>query len=228
MGKAKNMVKINTKAGLCESPTVVAFDPGGTTGWSVMVVHPEGLTGGDDGNVKMLNNVEHWSHGQIDCGTKRGTVGNALRSGISDGESLGVHEMLEICAAWPGAVIVIEDFVLRKMGMQRELLAPVRVTAAFEYGLMLNGLAVIRQAVSEAKTTATDDRLRSWHLYRSEGGLVHARDADRHAITFLRKARFGHKGLKPSALRAELWPHIYGRGAPYGTTGVVVSGLEAS
>ena len=54
-----------------------------------------------------------------------------------------------------------------------------------------------------AKNTATDDRLKAWDLYQREGGMEHARDADRHAITFLRRA----SGSKQ--LRANSWPLMF-------------------
>lgn len=41
--------------------SVVAIDPGGTTGWSVMMVHPEALL---DPDTSILENIEHFAQGQ--------------------------------------------------------------------------------------------------------------------------------------------------------------------
>jgi hypothetical protein len=45
------------------------------------------------------------------------------------------------------------------------------------------------QEPSLAMSTATDERLKDWGLYKREGGEEHARDATRHGITFLRRAK---------------------------------------
>lgn len=223
---------------LCSSPVIVAFDPGSTTGYSIMQVHPESLS---DPEVKILENVQFWSHGQIDCGAKAGNAGDSPAVSVTEivkqdavimskadgideymeviagadplgisttGESAGVSEMLAIVDAWPGAASLCEDFILRTSNMARDVLSSVRVTAAFEFGLwMIGRIEAPRQSPSLAKTTVTDDRLKRWGFYRREGGMRHARDADRHAITFLRRCSMGAEG---QALREQAWPHIYG------------------
>lgn len=232
---------------LCASPVLIAFDPGSTTGYSVMQIHPEALS---DPAVKILDNIQHWTHGQIDCGATKGNAGdspavssteivtgedgrriNGNKPELADmllgpdselepfgggdplgisitGECAGASEMLYLVDIWPGAAILVEDFILRTSNMSRDVLSSVRVTAAFEFGLWMMGRnEVPRQQPSLAKTTATDDRLKAWGLYRSEGGMRHARDADRHAITFFRRCSQGASG---HLLRELAWPHIYG------------------
>lgn len=130
--------------------------------------------------------------------------------GISTtGESAGASELLHLVDGWPGAAIVVEDFILRKFDQGRDILAPVRVMEKFEFGLWVLGRdgQSFRQQPSMAKTTVTDDRLKAWRLYRREGGMNHARDADRHAITFLRRCSQGKAGR---LLREQAWPHLYG------------------
>lgn len=198
---------------LCDSPVVVAFDPGETTGWSVMKIHPEALVSDD---VKILSSFEHWSHGQVDCGSREGVP---MVRDIFDGqgrleyndlavnigaEMEGIDQMLEIVDVWPGACVLIEDFIIRRPDQSRSFLSPVRITAGFDYGLYQRGYQSFRQQPSEAKNTATDDRLKSWGLYERAGGLNHARDADRHAITWLRKCSTKKR------LREACWPHLYG------------------
>jgi hypothetical protein len=207
-----------------------------------MAVHPEALS---DPDIKILENIKWWSHGQIDCGARKGNAGTSTAKSSTEiadeealltmgggempwedermklaisgndplgisiaGESAGVSEMLALIEQWPGAAILSEDFILRTSNMGREVLSAVRVTAAFEFGCWVLGrILVPRQQPALAKTTVTDDRLKSWGFYRSEGGMRHARDADRHSITFLRRCKDPKEG---NALRSMAWPHLYG------------------
>lgn len=185
-----------------DAATVIAIDPGGTTGWSLISVHPESLTAPD---ASFLDNIFVHQHGQVDCGSHRGNLGTSLHSGIStDGEFSGVYDLAKFIHQWPCASVVIEDFVLRTQRMDRDLLSPVRVTSALGYSLWRKGRDYHVQSPADAKRTCSDDRLKQWHMYDSTGGLQHARDADRHAILFLRKAK------AKRAFRAKAWPHLYG------------------
>lgn len=170
---------------LSEVPTIVSIDPGGTTGWSVMAVHPEALCHPD---VAILHNIEHWSHGQI--------------TGPEDDQAA---EILGLIDTWPGCAVLFEDFILRTSVTSREVLSPVRITARVEFGLYLSGgQRVWKQMPSEAKAVATDERLKQWGFYERAGGMEHARDADRHGLVWLRKC-------KPREfMRRECWTHIYG------------------
>lgn len=173
-----------------EDPTIVSIDPGGTTGYSVMSVHPLSLV---DGDVSILENVGHWSHGQI--------VGD---------ENSQAAEVLGLIDAWPGCCVLIEDFILRVSSGDRDVLSPVRITAKIEFGLFLAGdVPHFRQMPSEAKSVATDDRLKSWGFYQREGGLEHARDADRHSLSWLRKCK------QYEWMRRQCWPYLYGPGAEF-------------
>ena len=236
---AKRRPPINS---LCSSAVIITIDPGSTTGWAVWQVHPEALS---DPEIKILDNVQYWEHGETDCGAKRGNAGTSsaksaveiledeagqLLSGESidvddegtfaiqgadvlgvstSGESAGVSELLQLVEGWPGAAVLMEDFILRKFDQGRDILVPIRVMAALDFGLWVLGRddQVFRQQPSMAKTTVTDERLQRWGFYRREGGLKHARDADRHAITFLRRCSQGKAGR---ALREQAWPHLYG------------------
>lgn len=180
-------------------PTVIALDPGGTTGWSLMTVHPAALC---DPSVSILSNIELWTHGQIEC-----NKGAADPRSI---ESAGCTEIISLLAAHPGAALVWENFVIRRFDQSWDFLSPVRIMSVLDHWCWRNRRSAFRQMPAEAKTTATDDRLKRWGLYSKDGGMNHARDADRHAITFLRKAK-----QKPS-LRAEAWPHLYSPGKTYG------------
>lgn len=183
--------------------TVIAIDPGGTTGWSLISIHPEALTTPD---ASILDNIHVHQHGEVDCGVHRGNLGSSLHPGIStDGEFSGVYDLAKFIYSWPVAAVVIEDFVLGQMRKDRDLLSPVRVTAAL--GMMLwrkQGRDYHTQTPADAKRICTDERLKEWKMYDPYGGLRHARDADRHAILFLRKAK------AKAAFRARAWPHLYG------------------
>lgn len=173
-----------------QSPAIISIDPGGTTGWSIFQVHPVALL---DPEVPILANIEAWRSGQV--------TGN---------ENAQAKELLDIIGAWEGAAVLIERFILRKFSSDEELLSPVRLISKIEYGLWLLDQTFFQQQPSEAKSVATDQRLKDWGLYKSEGGMQHARDADRHGITFLRKCK------AKASLRAYAWPHLYGEGAEFG------------
>jgi hypothetical protein len=194
-----------------DSATVIALDPGGTTGWSLLSVHPQSLTEPD---ADFLENIFDHQHGEVDCGSHRGNLGTSLHSGIStDGEFSGVYDLVKLIDSWPMAAVVMEDFVLRQMRMDRELLSPVRITAAIGYAIWRKGRDYHVQGPADAKRVCTDDRLKRWGMYDPYGGLRHARDADRHAILFLRKAK------AKANFRANAWPHLYGERGAYARTG---------
>jgi hypothetical protein len=187
--------------------TVIAIDPGGTTGWSLMSVHPESLT---NPHADFLENIFTHQHGQVDCGSHRGNLDSSLHTGIStDGEFSGVYDLAELIESWPASAVVIEDFTLRQQRKDRDLLSPVRITAALGFRLWLKGRDYHVQQPADAKTTCSNLRLREWGMYDSVGDLEHARDADRHAILFLRRCK------KSARFRATAFPHLYGERGAY-------------
>lgn len=187
--------------------TVIALDPGGTTGWSLISVHPESLT---EPNADFLDNIFHHQHGEVDCGSRRGNLQSSLHEGIStDGEFSGVYDLTKFIESWPVAAIVIEDFTLRQMRKDRDLLSPVRITAAIGYNMWAMGRDYHVQSAGDAKNVCSDVRLKEWKMYDTSGGLRHARDADRHALLFLMKAKMNPK------FRAKAWPHLYGERGAY-------------
>lgn len=150
---------------------VVSFDPGGTTGWAVFCVQFDAMRNIEG---KILNRIPYWNAGEF-----------------TGDENKQVDEMLGLVQAWDDAKIVMEDFVLRKFSMLRDLLAPVRVISAFTYGLhaVSDSRQIILQQPSLAMTTITDDRLRRLGYWTPLSGQPHARDAVRHSITWLRRAK---------------------------------------
>lgn len=197
---------------------VIALDPGGTTGWSLFEVHPEAVSGlPEHRKVSVLKNVVRWKHGQIDCGTTRGDRDlGALAGGISfTGENAGVGEILGLIRNYPNAAVIIEDFIIdsNRLSTDRDFLSPVRITSGVSYDLWLQNREYHLQSPSLAKTTAADPQLKAWGFYNRHGALRHARDADRHALTFLKRASaVGRSGY---AMRSTAWPGIFGKGAKF-------------
>lgn len=146
---------------------VLAVDPGETTGWALW-------RGGEEGVATFRNGAVVW--GQI--GPARGregeieAVGHLVRK-VSDGD-----------------IVVVEDFILRPTGnARRSGLSPVRITARLETLCAARGLDVewVYQQASAAKGVVTDTRLRDLGLWVR--GQVHARDALRHLVLYLRSCR---------------------------------------
>lgn len=198
--------------------TVLAFDPGETTGWCVMAIEAEKLLAGP---VVNWDDLLYCDYGQIDCvsTTVDGWSMAALKTANwnTAGENIGVDRMMTLCKTHLMACVVCEDFIpdMKKFDQARHTLSPVRLMAAFSYALhnmnWQSGLAkptpFFIQNRSLAKTTCTDDRLKNFGLYDSNGGR-HARDATRHAFYFLRDCSIAQNG---SAYRRHLaWPHIFG------------------
>ncbi|QOC56225.1 RuvC-like resolvase [Gordonia phage Sienna] len=204
---------------------VIALDPGGTTGWSLFQVQPEALSSLDEHEqYGVLKNVVDWKHGQIDCGSQKGNRGvGGYRDISTSGEAVGEGEILGLLRSWPAAAVIIEDFILdpKRFNMGRDLLSPVRITSVVSYDLWLQGRDYFVQGASLAKTTATDEKLKAWGYYSSTGGLGHARDADRHALTFFKRA--AQHTPQGRELRERAWPHLYGPGEEFYDPGKTAS-----
>lgn len=112
-----------------------------------------------------------------------------------------VLQMQTLLDEWPDAAWGFEDFIPRGMNASREFLSPVRLGFGLTFSELSHGGRARRpfvQQASTAKTTATNDRLKSLSLYQS--GMPHATDAMRHAVTLARRCR------QDAKLRAQAWP----------------------
>lgn len=144
---------------------VIAFDPGGTTGWAMMAVHPEAMSGDPDIHIfGPYGNLQFWTAGEF--------------TGLQDNQ---IDEAMELIEVYPGARLVTESFRVRQLNA---LLDPAEINA------VLRNRARPRYFVEQTPALAmsvTDDRLKAMGFWLP--GKQHARDALRHAIIFLRRQK---------------------------------------
>lgn len=164
-----------------EELVLIGLDPGGTTGWALLVIGKDSML---EPELKILNNIALYSFGEF-----------------AGDEHKQVDEIEDMLDLWPGAAVVREDFILRTQNKNKEVLSPVRLGFAIDHLLYARNRQAFLQQPSLAKSTATDDRLKSWGLYRP--GSEHARDATRHAITFARRVKDNKAMLRAA------WPHLF-------------------
>lgn len=160
---------------------LLGLDPGGTTGWALLVIGRDAML---EPELKILDNIALYTYGEF--------------TGDEHKQTDAVEEMLE---SWPGAAVVREDFILRTQNKDKSVLSPVRLGFGIDHLMYQRGREVFLQQPAMAKTTASDERLKSWGLYRP--GSEHSRDATRHAITFARRAKDNRALLKAA------WPHLF-------------------
>jgi len=188
---------------------LIWVDPGGTTGVAVALLDARWLLGGGppswEGLATALCGV---TVSQTDGWSEDGK-GRHMRPGLKEsnnGSGLAElkmeTEVIETIMGWPDAAFGLEDFILRRFGQDREMLSPVRINAAIEFGVWTeDGRRPFLQAASMAKNTATDERMKRSGLYRA--GLPHGTDAARHVATFYRRAR------SDARLREAAWPELF-------------------
>lgn len=142
---------------------VLALDPGGTTGWTVMCVHPDAMSGAPE--FRVLDNVLWWTAGEF--------------TGKQDDQ---IDQIVSLVAAWPSARLVTEDFLVRQ---QNVLLDPAEINAVVRWATRPRYW--VKQQPGLAMSTVTDERQKSWGFWVP--GKQHARDAVKHGITFLKRKR---------------------------------------
>lgn len=161
---------------------LIAFDPGGTTGWSLIVLPLEIFELKDIS--KIFQHTYLWLHGEVDCAdVNRGAF--ILRKNLID--------------QWPTAALVFETFQLYPGGRKVDL-TPVELNSILGHHLWIKKRSRHWQQPSMAKRM-TNERMKLMKVYVREGGLEHARDADRHVVMMLRRC-MENKGWKE-----RLWPH---------------------
>lgn len=169
---------------------VVAFDPGEKTGWCVMRVQLDALLAGGLRGVALAHpdpDVFSWNAGYFQGPEPwQAELMLALVRGcwsFGDGEfEMGSDSDLFI--------VVIEQFKLRMISMDDNLLSPVRIPAAFgALNWRVGAWPVLWSPIPDAMKVMTDERLRSFNLWSGVAGRdgEHQRDATRHAALWVRK-----------------------------------------
>lgn len=164
---------------------VIGVDPGGTTGWCRVTVPRASIFD------RARSEIVEWDYGEL-AGPEVSQVFAFTRL-VRETQSLDYKiGPAIVCESW--------DIDPRFKSTDPEALSPARIGAmllyARECGQMGDAMVGFQSRVL-AKTTLTDDRLRAAGMYVA--GSAHIRDATRHALTFLRRAK------QSQDLREEMW-----------------------
>lgn len=176
---------------------VVGIDPGGTTGWCRLTIPRAAMFEGAPSRI-----VE-WDYG-VFSGAETEQVKAVCR----------LAREIQGLAYGVGPALVVEDWDSDPSfkSTDPEALSPVRIGAMLRFahslGADMTGWKVVGrsflgdstltfQGRTIAKSTATDERLKAWGLWST---ITHTRDATRHAIVALRRARQNEE------MAAAMWP----------------------
>lgn len=183
--------------------SLFCIDPGETNGWAWGCFGWKELR--KQGVVRNLFDGARKDTGGLQLGDTRLSHGEVNTYAPHRTDLIGIMDWqaaemlistLEVCGGMgnrrsAGAVphvtdVVVEDFVLRRRTMTRDLLSPVRITAAI-YVLLAQHQWPMRVHLQSAsdKSVINDERLRALGLWVP--GSTHARDAYRHLALHLRK-----------------------------------------
>lgn len=155
---------------------VLGIDPGGTTGWCKLTIPRVSIVDGEPGTIldQQVGEFAGYEHDQA-------------------------YEIAALCrtvqglAYKIGPALVVEDWDQDPSfkSTDPEVLSPCRIGAMLTYVYyrtkLMNDARLVFQSRVMAKSTATDARLKRWGLYRR--GSDHIKDATRHAIVAIRRAK---------------------------------------
>jgi hypothetical protein len=169
---------------------VIGIDPGVTTGWARLTI-PRLCIWGDE-----PTSIVSWETGQ-------------LRGRISD-QVWAVAEMArrtQSLAFKIGPALVVEDFDFGRPLKDKEVYTPVyfaqQLRFVYERTALLNDAMIFMQGRDIAKETFTDERLDAAGVFLRRGQSDHERDALRHALTALRRAK------RSFDIRVQMWNAKY-------------------
>lgn len=194
-----------------ELAMVLAFDPGGITGWCAIGVKPDDMI---ENSSPAWENIVYMNYGEISSYHATDESFVNFKGFNLMGENTAVADMSQLAGVeWPDSAIVLEDFVLdpNLANSGRDLLTPVRLIAAFSYAMTIEHDSPLYQRTfiqnrSPVKTTITNDRLKHWKLFEPHP-RDHIRDATRHALYFLRNA-WG-QNMDAREIRHKAWPRHF-------------------
>lgn len=153
---------------------IVAFDPGGTIGWTRLLVDRNLFC--DPNNPNWLGAILKWKTGELQ-GTEHEQIAKCLRL---------IHvARFEPMPFVSDCSFVSEDFELTQIMGGKELVSPVRINAVLEWELAKQGLKLNYQSRS-MRTNTTSVRLRRWG-FKTKGKDSFA--SFQHAIVHLRRLK---------------------------------------
>jgi hypothetical protein len=159
---------------------VIGIDPGVTTGWARITVPRLSLFG------DLPSQIIKWETGQL-----RGRISDQVY------EMCSIARMTQSLAYKIGPVLVVEDFDFGRPLKDPEVYTPVyfaqQLRFCYERTALLNDARIVMQSRATAKSTMTDDRLQAIGVWNTRGQTDHERDALRHALTALRRAKNSFK-----------------------------------
>lgn len=165
---------------------VIGIDPGVTTGWARLTVPRLSIFGGEP------SRLISW-----ETGTWRGRVSDQVWTACE------FARQTQSLAYKIGPALVVEDFDFGRPLTDPEVYTPVyfaqQLKFCAEKTALLNDAHIFMQKRATAKGTMTDERLQAIGVWQTRGQQDHERDALRHALMALRRAK---KSLK---VRLAMW-----------------------
>lgn len=162
---------------------ILAFDPGGTIGWSHLVLDYRAFSRPEN---KVLSNVRSWNSGEF-----QGTEVEQIQSCVDKiwvvhfGRELNARANVVSPAINAGNVdTVSEDFELTQLIGGKNLLSPVRINAVLDWECRRQGLQLHLQKRS-MRTGVTKDRLKLFGFTGRRFGKDEF-SAMQHAVVWLR------------------------------------------
>lgn len=163
---------------------LLAVDPGGVTGWAHFIIPRASMFGDAE------SEITDWNTGEV--------------YGDEDSQAMALAGLIREIQGMDyklGPAVVCEDFDFGSPLSDPEVYSPVRIAAKLKllhHMHKMDDARFVMQSRTMAKKTATDERLKAWGFW-VPSSHEHERDATRHAITALRRAR------QRRAFREKLW-----------------------
>lgn len=165
---------------------MLGIDPGVTTGWAQITVPRMSIWG--DEPSKIIS----WRTGQL-----RGRISDQVWA------TCELVRTIQSLAFKIGPAVVVEDFDFGRPLKDPEVYTPVyfaqQLRFCRERTALMNDARLVMQGRDIAKSSFTDERLQVAGVYARRGQSDHERDALRHALTALRRAK------RSFEFRCEMW-----------------------